>query len=102
MAQFNMENDNSDSITEGYDWAIFDEDYIEKYVKYICAICGKVLKEAVQLPHLDIPTRACHSCYTANIRQFVKTIVGVLVQLLFFEAEKFVGYKEKKRQIGIH
>ena len=68
MAQFNMENDNSHSFIGGYDLAIFDEDNIEKYEKYMCAICGKVLKEAIQLPQLDIPTRACHSCYAANIR----------------------------------
>ena len=65
MSQFNMENDNSNSVIGGYDLAIFDEDNIDKYM---CAICGKVLKEAIQLPQLDIPTRACHSCYATNIR----------------------------------
>ena len=63
-----MENDNSNSVIGGYDLAIFDEDNIEKYGKYICAICGKVLKGAIQLPQLDIPTRVCHSCYAANTR----------------------------------
>lgn len=60
---------------------IFDEDNIEKYEKYMCAICGKILKEAIQLPQLDVPTRACHSCYTANIR-YVKTFAGVMLWLV--------------------
>lgn len=81
MPQFNMENDNSNSVTGGYDLTIFDEDNIEKYEKYMCAICGKILKEAIQLPQLDVPTRACHSCYTANVR-YVKTFAGVMLWLV--------------------
>ena len=60
-----MELDSLASIPGGYDLEIFNEDDIEKYK---CCICGKVIKDAIQLPQLDRPRRACLTCYTGNIR----------------------------------
>lgn len=51
----------------GYDLDIFDESRMA-IEKYKCAVCRKVLKNAIQLPDLNIPTRACRTCYTENIR----------------------------------
>ena len=69
MLQFNVGNDNSDSVAGGYAIEIFMEDIFKKYTKYICTICRKVLRNAIQLlPNLDIPKRACCTCYTTKVR----------------------------------
>ena len=51
----------------GYDLEIFDESEI-RIEKYKCVVCRKVLKNAIQLPNSNIPSRACLTCYTENIR----------------------------------
>ena len=65
-----MEVDNLDAasvIPGGYNLDIFDE--VEMRIeKYKCAVCKKVLKNAIQLPDLNAPSRACFTCFTANIR----------------------------------
>lgn len=63
--QLLMEVNSLASIPGGYDLEIFTDDGIEKYK---CCICRKVIKDAIQLPQLDRPTRACLACYTGNIR----------------------------------
>ena len=63
--QLLMEVDSLASVPGGFDLEIFNENDIEKYK---CCICRKVIKDAIQLPQLDRPTRACLTCYTANIR----------------------------------
>ena len=65
-----MQVDNLDaaSLTAGgYDVDIIYEDKmcIEKYK---CTVCRKILKNAMQLPDLDVPSRACSTCYTAILR----------------------------------
>ena len=51
----------------GYDLDIFDESEM-RIEKYKCAVCRKVLKNAIQLPNSNIPSRACLTCYTENTR----------------------------------
>ena len=55
------------STSGGYELDIFDESEmcIEKYK---CAVCRKVLKNAIQLPDSNVPSRVCLTCYTENIR----------------------------------
>ena len=60
-----MEMDNLISVPGGYDLEIFGKNDIEKYK---CYICKKVMIDAIQLPHLVDPKRACLTYYTANIR----------------------------------
>ena len=62
-----MEVDSLDaaSLTSGgYDVDISHEDKMG-IEKYKCAVCRKILKNAMQLPDLDVPSRACYTCYTA-------------------------------------
>ena len=61
-----MKLDKSDCFSDGYSLEIFDKD--TDFQRYICVICKKVLKSAIQLPQLNVPARACLECYTANIR----------------------------------
>lgn len=61
-----MEIDKLETISGGYSLEIFDKDTIIQ--RYLCAICGKVLKDAIQMPLLNVPTRACLECYTATVR----------------------------------
>lgn len=67
-----MELDNSDNnivagAAGGFDLEIFDES-TENIEKYKCGICGKVLKNAIQLPQLSVPTRTCLTCFSTNVR----------------------------------
>ena len=50
----------------GYDLTLFEEG--QNTEKYKCALCHKVLKKSMQLLNGPVPTRACHGCYTENIR----------------------------------
>ena len=57
----------------GYDLEIFDEIQVNIFEKYKCAVCKKVLKNAIQfIPDSNVPSRACRTCYmythTANTR----------------------------------
>ena len=61
-----MKLDKSDCFSDGYSLEIFDKD--TDLQRYICVICKKVLKSAIQLPQLNVPATACLECYTANIR----------------------------------
>lgn len=61
-----MEIDKLEGISGGYNLEIFDKDISVQ--RYICSICGKVLKDAIQLPQLNVPTRACLKCYKATVR----------------------------------
>lgn len=61
-----MELDKSDCFSGGYDLEIFDEE--TDVQRYICVICKKVLKNAIQLQLLNVPERACLKCYRSNIR----------------------------------
>ena len=61
-----MKLDKSDCFSDGYSLEIFDKD--TDLQRYICVICKKVLKSAIQLPQLNVPARAWLDCYTANIR----------------------------------
>ena len=72
MSKFMTEGDSSNaaSVTDvaGCDLGIFDEIEVE-LEKHKCAVCKKVLKNAFQfISDLNVPSRACHSCYTANTR----------------------------------
>ena len=60
-----MEVDYPKSIA-GHNPKLFNDQQAIK--KYICAICNNVLKDAVQIPQLADPKRACHDCYTNNTR----------------------------------
>lgn len=66
-----MEVDNSSNVAVGtpggFDLEIFDES-TETIEKYKCGICLKVLKNAIQLIQLNVPTRTCLSCFTTNVR----------------------------------
>ena len=66
-----MEVDNSDTVAfgtaGGFDLEIFDES-AETIEKYKCSVCGKVLKNAIQLIQLSVPTRTCLACFTTNVR----------------------------------
>ena len=62
---FQMEADHPESIA-GHNPKLFNDQQAIK--KYICAICNNVLKDAVQIPQLADPKRACHDCYTNNTR----------------------------------
>ena len=54
------------SSSNGYDLKLFEKgNHLEKYK---CAICEKVLRDAVQIPHNQSPKRACRKCYTENLR----------------------------------
>ena len=64
--KFTMELDKSDCFSDGYNLEIFDKE--TDVQGYICVICKKVMKDAIQLPLLNVPARACLKCYTANIR----------------------------------
>lgn len=61
-----MEIDKLEAISDGHNLEIFDKDV--NIQRYICAICGKVLKDAIQFPKLNVPARACLKCYTATVR----------------------------------
>ena len=55
----------------GYDLKIFDEIEVSILEKYKCAVCKKVLKNAIQfISESNVPSRACDTCYmdTANTR----------------------------------
>ena len=64
-SHFMMEEVNLIPILGGYNLEIFVKNDVEKYK---CYICGKVMKDAIQLPHLVHPKRTCLTCYKANIR----------------------------------
>ena len=51
----------------GFGLDIFDES-AETIEKYRCGVCGKVLKNAIQLIQLTVPTRTCLACFTTNVR----------------------------------
>ena len=79
MSKFITEGDSLSAaiVTHGggYDLEIFDEIEVEKYK---CAVCKKVLKNAFQFtPDSNVTSRACHSCYTANTRSVIASIVFV-------------------------
>lgn len=58
----------SDS-NDGYDLDLFEKsNYVEKYK---CAICRKVLRNAVQVPQDQVAMRACQKCYVDNIRYII-------------------------------
>ena len=61
-----MDVDNFNSVAGGYHLKIFEN--VSDIEKYKCTICSNVLKDAVQLPQLNCPERACVKCYTENIR----------------------------------
>ena len=65
ISHFMMEVDNLIPTLGGYNLEIFGKNDVEKYK---CYICRKVMKDAIQLPHLVHPKRTCLTCYTANIR----------------------------------
>ena len=54
------------SSSGGYDLKLFDKGCHLERLK--CAICEKVLRDAVQIPHNQSPKRACRKCYTEKIR----------------------------------
>ena len=58
--------DNLNSATGGYQLKIFKN--VSDIEKYKCMLCRNVLKDAIQLPQLNCPGRACVKCYTENIR----------------------------------
>ena len=55
-----------DLSSGGYDLKLFDKGY--HLERYKCAICEKILRDAVQIPQSQSPKRACRKCYTENIR----------------------------------
>ena len=61
-----MEIDKPEAISGGYNLEIFHKDV--NIQRYICVICGKVLKDTAQMPQLNLPTRACLKCYIATVR----------------------------------
>ena len=77
MSKFMTEVDSSDaaSVTHhhdvGYDLENFDKTEVSIPEKYKCAVCKKVLKNAIQfISDSNVPSRACHTCYMdlANTR----------------------------------
>lgn len=58
--------DSSYSSSGGYDLALFEKVHLLK--QYECALCNKVLRDAVQIPESQEPMRACRKCYAGNIR----------------------------------
>ena len=58
--------DSSCSSSGGYNLALFEKVHLLK--KYECALCKKILRDAVQIPESQEPMRACRKCYAGNIR----------------------------------
>ena len=64
-----MEIDRVEDLSSGsggYDLKLFNKGY--HLERYKCAICSKILRDAVQIPQSQSPKRACRKCYTGNIR----------------------------------
>ena len=65
-----MEVDSLDAASftsGGYDIGIFDE--VKMTIeKYKCTVCTKVLENVIQSSDLNVPSRACLTCYKANFR----------------------------------
>ena len=64
-----MEIDRVEDLSSGsggYDLKLFGKGY--HLERYKCAICRKILRDAVQIPQSQSPKRACRKCYIGNIR----------------------------------
>ena len=64
--QLKMDMNASNIYTSGYALELFAKD--ANIENYKCVICQKILRDAIQIPESDIPTRACMKCYKVNVR----------------------------------